>query len=108
MFDASTSVQVGNGTRALFWSDRWVEGEAIPQLTPDLVQAVHNSVRRTRTVVQALQNETWISDTVCPSLDQAFPGPAGGFATGKIPLEVDFQSAILCRVGIPCFLSWPV
>jgi hypothetical protein len=33
------------------------DGEAIPQLASDLVQAV----RKTRTVAQALQNASWIS-----------------------------------------------
>jgi hypothetical protein len=50
MFDASTSVQVGSGTRALYWSDRWLDGEAILQLAPVLVQAVCSNVRKTRTV----------------------------------------------------------
>jgi hypothetical protein len=57
-----TQEQIGSGISALFWSDRWLDGEAIPQLAPDLVQAVRGSVRKTRTVAQALQNASWISD----------------------------------------------
>jgi hypothetical protein len=35
-FEASVTVQVGDGSRALFWSDRWLNGCSILQLAPDL------------------------------------------------------------------------
>jgi hypothetical protein len=37
MFEASTSVQVGNGCRVLFWRDRWLDGASIDLLAPDVV-----------------------------------------------------------------------
>jgi hypothetical protein len=45
MFDASVTVEVGNGRRALFWQDRWIHGRSLSQLAPDLATAV---VQRTR------------------------------------------------------------
>jgi hypothetical protein len=51
-FDASVSVQVGNGACTLFWS--WLDGEAILLIAPDLIQAVHKGFRKTRTVARAL------------------------------------------------------
>ena len=40
MFEASISVQVGDGTRALFWQDRWLQGHSIAELAPCLYNAV--------------------------------------------------------------------
>jgi hypothetical protein len=45
MFQASVTVQVGDGARALFWSDRWLDGASIQQLTPEVVAYVHPSAR---------------------------------------------------------------
>jgi hypothetical protein len=35
-FDASVSVEVGDGTRALFWEDNWLAGCSIKLLAPNL------------------------------------------------------------------------
>jgi hypothetical protein len=35
-FEVSVTVQVDDGSRALFWSDRWLNGCSILQLAPDL------------------------------------------------------------------------
>jgi hypothetical protein len=40
-FEASVTVQVGDGSRALFWSDRWLNGCSILQLAPDLGMRSH-------------------------------------------------------------------
>jgi hypothetical protein len=34
MFEASTSVVVGKGDIALFWTDRWIDGKSISYLAP--------------------------------------------------------------------------
>jgi hypothetical protein len=62
MFHASVTVRDGTGCNTLFWSDRWLDGTDIPQLAPELVQAVARKARKTRTVVQAFQNDAWIRD----------------------------------------------
>jgi hypothetical protein len=58
MFNASVTVQVGNGVKTLFCSDRWLDGTSLTQVAPELVQAVQKRVHKTRTVAQALQNAT--------------------------------------------------
>ncbi|KAL6654017.1 hypothetical protein ACP70R_007482 [Stipagrostis hirtigluma subsp. patula] len=40
MFQASLSVVAGNGTSALFWTDRWLDGQAIKDIAPDIFNTV--------------------------------------------------------------------
>ncbi|CAL5027772.1 unnamed protein product [Urochloa decumbens] len=44
----------GNGDRALFWTDNWVDGKPICDLAPTLVTLVAPIRKKTRTVSQAL------------------------------------------------------
>jgi hypothetical protein len=61
-FDASVIVLVGDGSRALFWMDRWLNGCSILQLAPDLWNAVPPRIRKSRTVWDALSGKRWIRD----------------------------------------------
>lgn len=58
----SISVRLGNGEDCLFWSDRWLDGRSIPSLAPSLVNLVPRSIKRTRTVVEGLCNDAWITN----------------------------------------------
>jgi hypothetical protein len=62
MFEASTSVQVGNGTWVLFWSDRLLDGASIDQLTADVVTTVSRRALKTRSIADTLQDNQWIRD----------------------------------------------
>jgi hypothetical protein len=53
-FDASVTVQVGDGSRALFWMDRWLNGCSILRLAPKLWSAVPPRIRKSRSVRDAL------------------------------------------------------
>jgi hypothetical protein len=52
---------VGNGENTLFWTDRWLHGQCIKDLTPQLFAMIPQR-KKLRTVQQALTNRTWISD----------------------------------------------
>jgi hypothetical protein len=62
MFDASTTVQVGNGARALFWNDRWLDGMSIEQIAPDVAAAMQCRALKTRLVADALHGDCLIHD----------------------------------------------
>jgi hypothetical protein len=62
LFEASTSVVVGFGKDTWFWRDKWIEGQSIASLAPDLLVAVHRRALRVRTVAHALQNDHWVVD----------------------------------------------
>jgi hypothetical protein len=53
---------VGNGETILFWSDRWINGNTMAEIAPNLYKAVPKRVVRSRTVAQALNNRVWASD----------------------------------------------
>ena len=62
MFQASVSVQIGDGLSALFWSDRWLDGRCVNDLAPCLFQAVGKRIIKCRTVAQGLSNNAWVKD----------------------------------------------
>ena len=62
MFTASIYVEVGNGRKALFWTDRWLQGQSILDIASCLSNAVGANAKKQRTVAQALQNDRWIKD----------------------------------------------
>lgn len=66
LFDASTTVEVGNGRRALFWRDAWLDGKSIRSLAPDLLPCVAPSVVNSRTVADALCGRRWTRDLSGP------------------------------------------
>lgn len=59
LFNAATSVVLGNGEKATFWSSRWLQGEAPATLYPALFK---HSKRKNRTVRDALTDDKWIRD----------------------------------------------
>ncbi|KAI4997779.1 hypothetical protein ZWY2020_053121 [Hordeum vulgare] len=62
IFDSSVRIQLGNGHRALFWTDSWLNGRAIKHSAPALFTSVDSRARRTFSVHEALTNRTWIRD----------------------------------------------
>jgi hypothetical protein len=60
MFDVSTTVAVGSGSKTLFWEDYWLDGSSIAYRVPLLIQAVTKRVFRTRLVSEALVEDCWI------------------------------------------------
>jgi hypothetical protein len=65
-FELSVFTVIGNGATTLFWSDRWVYGNTIHDIAPDVVQMVGRRAFSSRTVAQALDNWQWVSDIENP------------------------------------------
>jgi hypothetical protein len=59
LFAAATKVTVRNGRLAHFWTASWTHGATLASMFPRLY---HHSRRKTKTVAEALANETWIAD----------------------------------------------
>ncbi|KAE8812101.1 hypothetical protein D1007_10938 [Hordeum vulgare] len=62
IFDSSVRIQLGNGHRALFWTDSWLNGRAIKHSAPAVFTSVDSRAQRTFSVHEALTNRTWIRD----------------------------------------------
>jgi len=61
MFQASVSVQVGDGASACFWTDSWLSNGPICRSAPNLFRAVACR-RHNRTVKDALDGRQWTRD----------------------------------------------
>jgi hypothetical protein len=59
LFNATTQVHVGNGSKAIFWTSRWLDGEAPASLFPALFR---HSRRKNQIVRDALSEDKWIRD----------------------------------------------
>lgn len=56
-------VGLGNGERALFWSDRWINEQSISAIVSSLIKSVPHTIQNKRTVMEAMLNGQWIADT---------------------------------------------
>jgi hypothetical protein len=59
LFAAATTIKIGNGETANFWSDRWLFDQMPAEIAPDVFKI---SIRKNRTVKDALTNEKWLLD----------------------------------------------
>jgi hypothetical protein len=62
LFRASTLITLGNGKKALFWQDNWLQGKAPSNIAPLLYNLAHF---KNRTVEKELQNNKWIQGVRC-------------------------------------------
>jgi hypothetical protein len=60
-FASAVYSEVGDGA-TIFWTDRWLHGQSISDLAPRLLAIIPVRRRKKRTVREALNNHTWISD----------------------------------------------
>lgn len=61
LFQVSLVVRLENGEHALFWSDRWINGQSIPAIPPSLITTMPLAIRNKRMVTEALLNGRWIA-----------------------------------------------
>jgi hypothetical protein len=57
LFCTSTSIVVGNGQRMKFWTNRWLQGQALKDLALDLYRLAW---RKNSTVQQAIRDKRWM------------------------------------------------
>ena len=62
LFRAVTKMVVGNGLRACFWEDRWLDGFTVQDVAPSIYAIVAPSARASRTVHQAVSTGDWALD----------------------------------------------
>jgi hypothetical protein len=53
---------LGNGATTFFWTDRWLSGHRIADLTPRLFRTIPKQRANRRTILDALSNHSWILD----------------------------------------------
>jgi hypothetical protein len=57
LFEPATAVVVGNGERALFWKDRWLQGARVVDHAPNLVAMIPARKAKVRSVKDGLAGE---------------------------------------------------
>ncbi|WVZ82995.1 hypothetical protein U9M48_030188 [Paspalum notatum var. saurae] len=62
LFAAAIQINIGDGEEVPFWTDRWLHGNSVAELAPNLVLAVSKRARKRYTVSQALTNRRWVTD----------------------------------------------
>lgn len=62
VFDSMVHIEVGDGTKVLFWRDRWIHGFAAADIAPSIVASVDTRVKNRRTVQQAMDDNRWTQD----------------------------------------------
>jgi hypothetical protein len=58
----SSQWQYGNGARTLFWSDKWIHGQRVADIAPQVIAIVPKRHINRRTVLEALTNHSLVSD----------------------------------------------
>jgi hypothetical protein len=87
-FFASTTMVVGNGQKALFWEDRWIDGCAVCEIAPRLYNCIPKRRRKIRIVAQGLQGNSWAQDIHgILGVHEAVPGARQAY------LEVDWTDS---------------
>ena len=61
-FAVAVYSEVGDGTKTLFWTDRWLHGQCITDLAPRLFAVIPKRGLKQRAVQDTLTNRTWTSD----------------------------------------------
>jgi len=61
-FSMAVCTVVGNGSRTLFWMDRWIHGQKIEDLAPQLFALVPKRRANKHIVLEVLTDNTWIGD----------------------------------------------
>ena len=59
-FDASTFTVIGNGQTTAFWTDRWIQGKAVKDIAPALLEFVSRRDIKETTVAAAMESRSWI------------------------------------------------
>lgn len=62
LLNAAARVELRNGNRCFFWTDRWINGAAVEDITPEVFSSVPPVVRERRTVTEAMVSAVWIKD----------------------------------------------
>jgi hypothetical protein len=60
LFAVAVATQIGDGTRTLFWRDRWFQGRHIEDFAPHLFRLILKRTVNRRTVSDALSNSRWV------------------------------------------------
>jgi hypothetical protein len=62
LFNAAARVELGNGNRCFFWTDRWINGPTVEDITPEVFNYVPPIIMERRAIAEAMISAVWIKD----------------------------------------------
>uniref|UniRef100_A0A453RV15 Reverse transcriptase zinc-binding domain-containing protein n=1 Tax=Aegilops tauschii subsp. strangulata TaxID=200361 RepID=A0A453RV15_AEGTS len=62
LFWPCTSMVIGNGLTTLLWEDRWINGQSVCELLPNLYDCIPKRRRTARTMADGLNGNSWARD----------------------------------------------
>jgi hypothetical protein len=62
LFSVAMQTEVGDGKNTMFWTDRWLHGQRIEDITPNLFATVPKRRINNRNVHDALTDRRWVTD----------------------------------------------
>jgi hypothetical protein len=62
IFNASTTVTIGDGVRTLFWEDPWLDGLTVGAVAPTILSMVRPSIAKSCTVQTGVEGMAWVRD----------------------------------------------
>jgi hypothetical protein len=62
LFSVAMQTEVGDGKNTMFWTDRWLHGQRIEDITPNQFATVPKRRINSRNVHDALTNRRWVAD----------------------------------------------
>jgi hypothetical protein len=106
-------MSLGDGRQALFWEDKWIDGECILDIAPLIHQKVHKAKRSYQTVKEALEmgkgDRRWAipnSPTRILGCLAYHGGRPANRGPGQVSLEMDARWQLLSMLGIQNAPSW--
>ncbi|KAM0857624.1 hypothetical protein ACQ4PT_048352 [Festuca glaucescens] len=62
VFNSLAMIEVGEGSRVLFWRDRWIKGRTVVEIAPGVHMLVPTRRKNLRRVREAMQDNQWVLD----------------------------------------------
>ena len=66
VFDSLVRIEIGDGRRALFWRDRWIQGQTAADIAPLVCELIGNRIKNHRTVKEGMLGNRWMLDLKVP------------------------------------------
>lgn len=102
VFDSFIKITVGDGSKVLFWKDRWIHGVAVADIAPLLLQSVSTRNRNRRTVQHVLIDNAWTDDV---HGELSFLGHMQVYELCQAMATVDRNTEMPDRFEWPCDVS---
>ena len=98
VFNSLVRIQAGEGSKVLFWNDRWLNGVSVQDIAPLVRLKVRTQCANRRTMKEAMVDHRWINDIA---------GHLTATGIAQCLLLLSTVAGIFRDVSQPDVFSWP-